>query len=160
MKSAIVLLAALAGLLAGCRPGEDEVRRIVREELSAAMQKKIVKPADVIGPYSPAVRLGNFLFVSGQIGLDPATGKLRNENIEEETRQALENLMRILHAEGYDSSQVVSATVYLKNMNEYPRMNVVYGGYFQEGSYPARVCVEVSNLPREADIEVAAIAYK
>ena len=160
MKPVIVLLTALAGLLAGCRPGEDEVRRIVREELSAAMQKKIVKPVDVIGPYSPAVRLGNFLFVSGQIGLDPATGKIRNESIEEETRQALENLMRVLHADGYDSSQVVSATVYLKNMNEYPRMNVVYGGYFQEGSYPARVTVEVSNLPREADIEIAAIAYK
>jgi 2-iminobutanoate/2-iminopropanoate deaminase len=124
------------------------------------MEKTVIKPVDVIGPYSPAVRIGGFLFVSGQIALDQATGRLLNESIEEETRQVLENLSAILRVAGYDSSHVVSATVYLKNINDYQRMNLVYGGYFQEGRYPARVAVEVCNLPRQANVEIAVVAYK
>ncbi len=158
-RSSFLLLAAALGL-AGCGPSEQDVRRIVREELSGAMQRTIVKPVDVIGPYSPAVRIGNFLFLSGQIGLDQETGLLRNENIETETRQVLDNLNTVLHAEGFDSTHVVSATVYLKNINDYPKMNLIYGGYFQDGNYPARVTVEVSNLPRQANVEIALIAYK
>jgi 2-iminobutanoate/2-iminopropanoate deaminase len=153
-----LLLAAVSA--AGCGPSEEDVRRIVREEFSNAMQRTIVKPVDVIGPYSPAVRIGNFLFLSGQIGLDQQTGLLRNENIETETRQVLDNLNTVLRAEGFDSTHVVSATVYLKNINDYPKMNLIYGGYFQDGNYPARVTVEVSNLPRQANVEIALIAYK
>ena len=160
MKKSILVLAGLVLFVGGCRPGEDEVRRIVREEMSAAMQKKIVKPVNVIGPYSPAVRLGNFLFVSGQIALDQQSGALKNESIEVETRQVLDNLNFILHAEGYDSSNVVSATVYLKNMNDYAKMNQIYGGFFQDGNYPARVAVEVAKLPKQANVEIAVIAYK
>ena len=136
------------------------MRRLVREELGAAMQKEFVKPGKTIAPYTPAVRVGGFLFVSGQIALDPATGVLRTESLEIETRQVLENLNRVLKASGYDSSHLVSATVYLKNMNDYERMNAVYGAFFPASAYPARVAVEVSNLPRQANIEVAAIAYK
>ena len=77
-----------------------------------------------------------------------------------ETRQVLDNLNRVLKSSGYDSTHVVSATVYLKNMNDYERMNAVYGAFFPVGAYPARVAVEVSNLPRQANIEIAAIAYK
>jgi 2-iminobutanoate/2-iminopropanoate deaminase len=146
--------------LAGCGPGDEEVRNIVRDELRSAMNRQVVANVDVVGPYSPAVKIGNFLFVSGQIGLDQETGLLRAGNIEEETRQVLENLMSILRAEGYDSSHVVSATVYMKNMNDYARMNLIYGGYFQEGNYPARVTVEVSNLPRQANVEISLIAYR
>jgi 2-iminobutanoate/2-iminopropanoate deaminase len=153
-------LAALLVLVGGCRPGEDDLRRIIREELSHEMAKTIVKPVGVIGPYSPAVRVGNFLFVSGQIALDPSSGILRAENIETETRQVLENLRTVLLAAGYDSSQVVSATVYLKNMNDYQKMNAIYGGYFQDGAYPARVTVQVGDLPKQANIEIAVIAYK
>ena len=160
MNSRMALLAVLTLVLAGCRPGEDELRRIVREEMGADMQKTIVKPVNVIGPYSPAIKLGRFLFVSGQIALDQQSGTLKNETIEIETRQALENLNFILHAEGYDSSNVVSATVYLKNMNDYAKMNQVYGGFFQEGNYPARVAVEVANLPKQANVEIAVIAYR
>jgi 2-iminobutanoate/2-iminopropanoate deaminase len=159
MKHIPLVLAGLS-LLLGCGRNDDDIRRIVREELSAAMQKKIVKAVDVVGPYSPAVRVGNFLFVSGQIGLDQETGQLKNETIETETRQALDNLMRILRAENFDSSDVVSATVYLKNMNDYAKMNLIYGGYFPEESYPARVAVEVSNLPRQGNVEIAMVAYK
>jgi len=156
----IVVMFLVAVGAAGCGPSEEDIRRIVREEFSDAMQRTIVKPVDVIGPYSPAVKIGNFLFLSGQIGLDQQTGLLRSENIEAETRQVLDNLNTVLRAEGYDSTHVVSATVYLKNINEYPRMNLIYGGYFQDGNYPARVTVEVSNLPRQANVEIALIAYK
>ena len=121
MKQVAIILAVLCAL-PGCGRSDDDIRRIIREEMSAAMKKTIVKPVDVVGPYSPAVRIGNFLFVSGQIGLDQETGRLNNESIEVETRQALDNLMRILRAESYDSSDVVSATVYLKNMNDYAKM--------------------------------------
>ena len=150
----------VALLLASCGPKEEDVRRMVREELSRTMVRKIVSPVQVIGLYSPAVRVGNFLFVSGQIGLDQETGQLKNESIEIETRQVLENINVILHSEGFDSSEVVSATVYMKNLDDYARMNLIYGGYFGEGNYPARSTVGVTALPKEANIEIAVIACK
>lgn len=122
--------------------------------------RQIVAPTKTLGPYSPAVRVGGFLFVSGQIGMDQATGQLKNENIEVETRQALENVRTILHAAGYDSSHVINATVYLKSMNDYATMNRIYAGFFGEGNYPARTTVAVSDLPRQANIEIAVIAWK
>ncbi len=158
MKRIAVAIALLA--LGGCRPADDDIRRIVREELNSAMQRTIVRPVNVIGPYSPAVKIGRFLFVSGQIALDQATGTLRNDNIEVETRQVLTNLMTILRSAGYDSSDVVSATVYLKNMNDYQKMNQIYGGFFQEGNYPARVAVQVGDLPKQANVEVSVIAFR
>ena len=157
-RSAVVFLAVL--FLAGCGTREEEVRRIVREEFARATQRKIVSPVQTIGPYSPAVRIGNFLFVSGQIGIDQETGDLRNESIEVEARQALDNINRILIAEGYDSSDVVSATVYLRDMKDYTRMNLIYGGYFQDGNYPARTTVGVTTLPKDANIEITVVAYK
>ena len=158
--SGFFLLASLPLLLVGCRSNDEEIRKIVRDEIAnASMQRTIIKPVDVIGPYSPAVQVGRFLFLSGQIALD-STGTLRNESIEVETRQVLNNLNFILRSAGYDSSHAVSATVYLKNMNDYQKMNLIYGGYFQEGNYPARVAVEVSNLPRQANVEISLIAYK
>lgn len=159
-SSGFLLLAGLVIFLAGCAPNEDELRKIVREEIASAdMQRTIIKPVNVIGPYSPAVKIGRFLFVSGQIALD-STGMLKNENIEAETRQVLANLDFVLKSAGYDSSHAVSATVYLKNINDYQKVNQVYGGYFQEGNYPARVAVEVGNLPRQANVEISLIAYK
>jgi 2-iminobutanoate/2-iminopropanoate deaminase len=159
MTKRLPILCAVLFFL-GCGPREEDVRRMVREEMGKAMQRRVVSPVQVIGPYSPAVRVGNFLFVSGQIGLDQETGRMKNESIEAETRQVLDNLNRVLHAEGYDSSHVVSATVYLKNMNDYPKMNLIYGGYFQEGNYPARATVGVTELPKGANVEIAVIAHK
>jgi 2-iminobutanoate/2-iminopropanoate deaminase len=147
-------------LFAGCGPTEEDVRRIVSEEMRKGLERTTVSPVDVIGPYSPAVRVGGFLFVSGQIGMDRETGHLRNESIETETRQVMENLMHILRSAGYDSSHVVSATVYLKNMNDYAKMNLIYGGYFPDDRYPARAAVAVNELPRQANVEIAVVAYK
>ena len=119
-----------------------------------------IKPGKVIGPYTPAVRVGNTLYVSGQIALDPATGNLRNGSIEEETAQVLDNLEAILKASGYSTAHVVSATVYLTDMKNYGAMNGVYGKRFPEGKYPARVAVQVAALPRGANVEISAIACK
>jgi len=151
---------AVAAGLAGCRPSDDELRRIVRDEMDRAVKREAVTNAGVIGPYSPAVRVGKFLFVSGQIALDPGTGQMQQENIGTETKQVLDNVMRVLRSQGYDSSHVVSATVYVRDMKNYATINTVYAGYFQEKNYPARVAVEVSALPKGANIEIAVIAFK
>jgi 2-iminobutanoate/2-iminopropanoate deaminase len=156
------LVLGLASVLmyAGCQPNEDRIREIVREEFAATMRRMAVTDAYTVGPYSPAIRLGNFLFVSGQIGINQQTGALEDANIETETRQALDNLMMILRNAGFDSTDVVNSTVYLKDMNDYARMNLIYGGYFEEGNFPARATVQVAALPRDARVEIAAIAYR
>ena len=146
--------------LPGCRSSEDEVRSIVRDEMKKGGRREAVTNAAVIGPYSPAVRVGKFLFVSGQIALDPQTGQMRQDNIGVETKQVLDNVMAVLRSQGYDSSHVVNATVYVRDMKNYVTVNTIYAGYFQEKNYPARVAVEVSALPKGANIEIAVIAFK
>lgn len=160
MKRIMFAMILVPVLFCGCRPNDDDIRRIVREELNSAMHRTVVKPVNVIGPYSPGIRIGRFLFISGQIGLDQQSGALRNESFETEARQALDNLMTILRAEGYDSTTVVSTTIYMKNMNDYAKLNQIYGGYFQEENYPARATVQVGDLPKQADVEISAIAWK
>jgi 2-iminobutanoate/2-iminopropanoate deaminase len=152
------LLAVL--LVVGCSPREDRMREAIREGTSKAMERKIIAPTKTIGPYSPAVQVGRFLFVSGQIGLDQQSGRLKNETIEIETRQVLANINTILEAAGYRATDVVSATVYLKNMADFQTMNDVYAKFFQEGNYPARTTVAVSELPRQANVEIAVVACK
>lgn len=158
MRMPGVFLGAL--LLIGCAPSQDDVRRMVQDELTSHAAPSYYTPTRVIGPYTPAVQTGSLVFVSGQIALDPATGQMVQTDIETETRQVLNNLRTVLAAAGCDSSDVVNATVYLKNMNDYQRMNAVYGAFFPEGKYPARVAVEVSNLPKAANVEIAVVAVK
>ena len=146
--------------LQGCQTNENRVREIVRDELSNAMKRSAITDAYTVGPYSPAIRLGDFLFVSGQIGINQQTGVLENESFEAETRQALDNVMMILRNVGFDSSDVVSATIFLKDMDDYAKMNLVYGGYFPEGNFPARSTVQVAALPRDARVEISVIAHK
>lgn len=154
------LLIVLLLLLCGCGPSEEDVRSLVRDEISRTAQKTIIQEGTPIGPYSPAVQVGPFLFVSGQIGLDPETQTLAGRDIKTQTNQALRNLNAILQKAGYDSSHVVQCTIFLKDINDFQDMNLTYGGYFPESGYPARTTVEVSNLPRGAIIEIAAIAFK
>jgi 2-iminobutanoate/2-iminopropanoate deaminase len=158
MKTLLTFL-VLSVFLVSCAPDREEINRIVQEELQKATRETI-RSGDVIGPYSPAVRAGGFLFVSGQIGIDQETGSLVDGGIEKETTQTLDNIMRILSTAGYDSSHVINATVYLRDIADYPRMNLIYGGYFPEDAYPARTTVAVTDLPRGARIEVAVVAWK
>ena len=110
-----------------------------------------------IGPYSQAIRAGDFLFVSGQIPLDPATGSLVEGGITDQTSRVLENLSAILSAAGSSFDQLVKTNVYLADMAEFAAMNEVYATYFA-APYPARSTVQVSRLPRDCRIEVEVIA--
>ena len=111
-----------------------------------------------IGPYSQGIDLGNMIFFSGQIPLDPVTGEMP-EGIEAQTVRALENLKGLLQSQGLDFSNVVKTTVFLDNMNDFATMNGIYAQYFVE-PYPARSAVEVAKLPKGALIEVEVIAVK
>lgn len=110
-----------------------------------------------VGPYVQGVRAGNLLFVSGQVALDPATGALVNGGIEDQTRRVMGNLAAILEAGGSGLDRVVKATVYLTDLGSFEAMNRVYASFFP-GEKPARVCVEVSRLPRNSLVEIDAIA--
>ncbi len=115
---------------------------------------------EAIGPYSQAVRVGDFLYTSGQVGLDPATGALVEGGIETQTTRVLDNLKAVLEAAGTDFAHVVKTTVFLKNMGDFAAMNAIYGKYFApEGVVaPARSTVEVARLPKDALVEIEAIA--
>ena len=116
------------------------------------------KAPAAIGPYSQAVRAGDFVFVSGQLPMDPATMELIDGDIGAQTERAMENLRAVLKAAGADFDNVVRTTVYLADMNDFAEMNDVYARYF--GDEPAaRVTVEVARLPRDARIEIDAVAY-
>jgi 2-iminobutanoate/2-iminopropanoate deaminase len=110
-----------------------------------------------IGPYSQAVRAGNMLFASGQIPIDPATGEFVAGGIAEQTEQVMRNLTQVFAAAGANLDQVVKTTVFLADMNDFTAMNEVYGRYF--GAYPpARATVQAARLPRDAKVEIEAIA--
>lgn len=110
-----------------------------------------------IGPYSQAVKVGNFVFCSGQIPIDPATGEFVSEEVGEQTRQVLKNLSAVLEAAGSDLSNVVKTTVFLVDMDDFARMNEVYAEFFSENK-PARATVQAARLPRDTRVEIDCIA--
>jgi len=110
-----------------------------------------------IGPYSQAVKVGGFVFCSGQIPIDPATGNFVSENVSEQTEQVLKNLSKVLEAAGTDLNNVVKTTVFLADMNDFTAMNEVYARYFNENK-PARATVQAARLPRDARVEIECIA--
>jgi len=112
-----------------------------------------------IGPYSQAIKIHGFLFTSGQVALDPATNVMVQSSIEAETVQVLKNLEALLSAADYNWDNVVKATIYLKDMADFPRVNEVYGSVFKQ-SYPARETVQVAGLPRGANVEISLVASK
>lgn len=121
--------------------------------------KKIISTDNApaaIGPYSQAVQYGDFLFVSGQIAFDPATGELVDGDIEVQTKRVLENVKAIIEAAGMQLENVVKCSCFLSNMEDFVRFNEVYESYFGE-SAPARETVEVARLPRDVLVEVSAI---
>lgn len=109
-----------------------------------------------IGPYSQAVRVGSLVFVSGCLGLDPQTGALK-DGLDAQTTQSLDNMGAILNSLGLDYSHVVKTTVFLKDLDDFARVNELYGNVFKDGA-PARSCVEVSRLPKKALVEIECIA--
>ena len=124
------------------------------------MKKKVIQTEKVpkaIGPYSQAIQAGNLLFLSGQIPLDPASGELVKGDIREQTRRVLENLKGVLESQHLGMDDVVKVTIFLKDMGNFGQVNEVYGTYFPS-SPPARSTVEVARLPRDAGIEIEAIA--
>jgi len=113
--------------------------------------------AKAIGPYSPAVKAGNMLFLSGSIPLDPVSGQLVEGGIKEQTTRVLENIKALLAAAGADFSQVVRTTVFMIDLGEFAAMNEIYASYF-EAPYPARSTVQVARLPRDVRVEIDVIA--
>jgi len=114
-----------------------------------------------IGPYSQAIRIGDFVYTSGQVALDPATGQIVGESIEDQTIRVCENLKAVLAAAGTDLSKVVKTMVFLKNMTDFSEMNAMYARYFAPAGAvpPARSTVEVARLPKDALVEIEVIAH-
>jgi len=132
-----------------------------KEERSKQMKKEIKteKAPKAIGPYSQAIVANGLIFASGQIPIDPSTGELNTGSIEEQTRLVLSNLKAVLEAAGSSFDQVVKCTVFLQDMNDFSRMNAVYGEFFKP-PYPARAAVQVARLPKDVKVEIEAIAIK
>ena len=112
-----------------------------------------------IGPYSQAVMVGETLYVSGQIALDPASGTLLTDDIRTETRRVMDNIRAILNEANMSFNDVVKTTIFIRDMNNFAAVNEVYGSYFRE-NYPARETVEVSGLPKNVNVEISCIASK
>jgi 2-iminobutanoate/2-iminopropanoate deaminase len=126
------------------------------------MAKTVVYSSDApepIGPYSQAIQAGNMLFISGQIAIQKSTGNILNSEIQAETKQVMENIHHVLKAAGMDFSNVVKSSIFLKDMDNFPKVNEVYGQYFQQQP-PARETVEVSRLPKDVNVEISCIAVK
>jgi 2-iminobutanoate/2-iminopropanoate deaminase len=113
-----------------------------------------------VGPYNQSVLVGNTLYLSGQIAINQAEGKLMTDNIEDETHQVMKNLSYVLSEAGMNFENVVKCSVFVKDMEMYGRINAVYASYFNEDTAPARELVQVANLPKYVNVEVSCIAVK
>lgn len=123
--------------------------------------KKIIftdKSPAPIGPYNQAVLKGNTLYTSGQIAIDPSSGELITSDIESETSQVMQNMKAVLEAAGMTFENVVKATIFIIDMNDFGKINTVYGSYFNEETAPARETVQVAALPKNVNVEISMIA--
>jgi 2-iminobutanoate/2-iminopropanoate deaminase len=128
----------------------------------AAPLKEVIATKDApaaIGPYSQAVRSGTMVFVAGQIPIDPKTGQLNTGTDEEQVAQVLDNIKAILAADGMTMDNVVSTTVFVRDLNNFAKLNTVYGTYFKDKP-PARATIQAARLPRDVAVEISAIAVK
>jgi 2-iminobutanoate/2-iminopropanoate deaminase len=139
---------------------ESGIASFIRSQEQIEMNKEIISTADApkaIGPYEQAVKAGEWVYVSGQIPLDPKSGSLVEGDIAVQTRRVMENLKAVVEAAGSSFDRVVKTTVFLKNIADFPAMNEVYGGYFGTAK-PARSTVAVAALPRGALVEIDLVA--
>lgn len=141
-----ILAAILASAPALATPPSPATQVIATRDAPAA-----------IGPYSQAIRAGSLVFLSGQIPIDPKTGQIRPGSIEDQTAQVLENLKAVLAADGLGMDSVVSTTVYVRDLDDFAKVNAIYGTYFKDKA-PARATVQVQRLPRDVGVEISAIA--
>jgi 2-iminobutanoate/2-iminopropanoate deaminase len=126
------------------------------------MERTIINTSSApepIGPYNQAVLVNGTLYISGQICIDPATGSLKNRDIQDETHQCMQNLKSILYEAGMNFSNVVKTTIFITDMHQFSEINEIYGKYFQ-GNFPARETVQVSALPKFVNVEISMIAVK
>ena len=124
-------------------------------------RKIITKEApQPIGPYTQATEAHGFIFISGQIAMDPGSGSLIKNNITEETRQVMKNIRGILNAAQLDFNNVVKASIFLNDLNDFDEVNMEYAKYFSKDNAPARECVEVSRLPKDVNVEISVIAAR
>lgn len=133
------------------------------------MNKQIINTPNApvpIGPYNQAILIGNMLFISGQVCIDPATGQLKNKDVQEETHQVMHNLKAILTSAGMDFTHVVKTTIFITDMNRFTEINEVYAKYFEnvlpagQVGFPARETVQVSALPKFVNVEISMIAVQ
>ena len=125
--------------------------------------KKIIETPNApapIGPYSQAILYDDTLYTSGQIAIDPATGKIRSGDIIEETEQVMKNIGAVLDQAGMKFENVLKTTIFIKNMNDFLNINSVYGSFFNEATAPARETVEVARLPKDVNVEISVLARK
>ena len=149
-REALAGLAGLAVLGRAAFPGTGG-------EVETKQEVKTDRAPKAIGPYSQAIIGGGIVYVSGQIPIDPATGELNTGSVEDQTRQVLKNVASVLEAAGSSMDKVVKTTVFLQSMDEFSRMNEVYGEGFK-APFPARATVQVARLPRDVRVEIEAIA--
>lgn len=126
------------------------------------MEKKVINTSNApapIGPYNQAIMVNDQLYISGQVCIDPASGNLKNKDLQEETHQVMHNLKAILQDAGMSFTNVVKTTIFLTDMNRFSEVNEIYGKYF-DGDFPARETVEVSALPKFVNVEISMIAVK
>ena len=126
------------------------------------MDKKVIITTDApepIGPYNQALLVSETLYISGQICIDPKTGMLKNKDVQEETRQAMQNLGAILHAAGMSFDNVIKTTIFITDMNQFSAINEVYRKFFSK-EFPARETVQVAALPKFVNVEISMIAAK
>ena len=153
-KSVILVLVFTCGLLIGALlavillPQQVHPRAVYSENAPAP-----------IGPYSQAVQVGDFVFLSGQIGIDPVTGNLTGSSVEGQTTQVMENLKEVLKASGLSFKDVVQTRIYLTNMNDWTAVNGIYAVSFNN-TYPARAAVQVAGLPKGAKVEIEMVAQE
>ncbi len=149
-REAIINLGCLAAIgpsLFSCKERSDTMKQEINT----------VNAPKAIGPYSQGIIANGFVFASGQIALNPATGDLNTGTVEEQTHLVLKNLKAVIEASGSSMDKVVKCTVFLQNMDDYGAVNAIYGEYFN-APYPARAAIQVARLPRDVKVEIEAIA--
>ena len=150
LGAVLIALAATTASPASAQPAASSTKQVISTP----------NAPEAIGPYSQAIRAGNMVFLAGQIAIDPKTNQLmKDASIEQQTRLVLDNLKAVLEADGLTMDAIVSTTVFLKDLNEFGKMNEVYATYFRNAP-PARATVEVARLPRDVKVEIAAIAVR